>query len=339
MNRMTPRARVAALVAVCLLAVGATTAYVVMAREGQRQAAAAAPAQATVPVASVESGPRIVFRNAAIGPSYGQVAMVPLSDPGGRRAITDLSCDRVFATSTRTLCLASERGVATTYSARVLTRGEGAPRDLPLTGIPSRARLSQDGSRAATTSFVSGDSYSASGFSTRTVVTTLDGSNSDLETFRLVHRGKTVRPADRNFWGVTFAADGDTFFVTVAFSGQTWLARGTLQGRSVTTLRSDAECPSLSPDGTKVAYKKRQDRAPGDWRVAVLDLATGRETLLAEDRSVDDQVEWLDDRRVIYGLPGEGAAAGETNVWAAAADGTGAPDLLIEKAWSPAVVR
>jgi hypothetical protein len=326
-------------VVVCLVAMGGTLGYVLGVRDSQQQAVRGAPAQPTVPVASVESGPRIVFRNAAIGPGYGQVAMVPLSDPGGRRAVTALSCDRVFATSTRTLCLASDRGVATTYSARVLTRGEGAPRDLPLTGIPSRARLSRDGGRAATTSFVSGDSYSSSGFSTRTVVTTLDGSSADLETFRLVHRGKAIRPVDRNFWGVTFAADGDTFYVTVAFSGQTWLARGTLQGRTVTTLRSDAECPSLSPDGTRVAYKKRQDRAPGDWRLAVLDLAAGRETVLAEDRSVDDQVEWLDDHRVMYGLPGEGAAAGETNVWVVAADGSGAPAVLIEKAWSPAVVR
>jgi hypothetical protein len=336
---MSTRARVAALVAVCLVAVAATAAYLLASRDSQQRVLREAPAQATVSVATVQAGPRIVFRNTAIGPSYGRVAMVPLNDPGSARALTDVSCDRVFATATRTLCLASDRGVVTTYTARVLTRGESAPRDLPLTGIPSRARLSRDGSLAATTSFVSGDSYSTSGFSTRTVVTTLDGSSADLETFRLVHRGKTLAPADRNFWGVTFAADGDTFYATASFGGQSWLSRGSLSRKTLTTLRSDAECPSLSPDGSRVAYKKRQDRAPGDWRIAVLDLASGRETMLAEDRSVDDQVEWLDDRRVIYGLPGEGAAAGETNVWAVPADGTGDPALLIEKAWSPAVVR
>jgi hypothetical protein len=54
---------------------------------------------------------------------------------------------------------------------------------------------------------------------------------------------------------------------------------------------------------------------------------------------VDDQVEWLDDDHVLYGLPGQGSKAAETNVWSAPADGSGPPRLLIEKAWSPAVVR
>ena len=169
---MSTRARVAALVAVCLVAVAATAAYLLASRDSQQRALREAPAQATVSVAALQEGPRIVFRNTAIGPNYGRVAMVPLDDPGSARALTDVSCDRVFATTTRTLCLASDRGVVTTYTARVLTRGEAAPRDLPLTGIPSRARLSRDGSLAATTSFVSGDSYATSGFSTRTVVTT-----------------------------------------------------------------------------------------------------------------------------------------------------------------------
>ncbi len=336
---MSHRARVAALVAVCLLAVGGTVGYLALARDSQRQAVAAAPTQATAAVATLQDQPRIVFRNTAIGPDYGRVAMVALSDPGGRRAITDLSCDRVFATSTRTLCLGSDRGVATTYTAKVLTRGEAAPRELPLTGTPSRARLSRDGGRVATTSFVAGDSYTAAGFSTRTVITTLTGGSADLEDFALVHRGRTIRPVDRNYWGVTFAPGGDTFYVTVAFDKENWLAKGSLSSRRVTTMHADAECPSLSPDGTRVAYKKRQDRRAGDWRIAVLDLATGRETVLPGDRSIDDQVEWLDDRRVIYGLPGEGAKAAETNVWAVAADGSGEPELLIEKAWSPAVVR
>ena len=337
---MTARARAVALIVVCLLAVGGAAAYVLVARDGQREATAAAPAQPTVSVASVQGEPRIVFRDTAIGPDYGKVAMVPLSDPGGPRAVTGQSCDRVFATSDHTLCLGSDGGAGATWRATVTTRGEASPRQLPLTGNPSRARLSRDGSHAATTTFVAGDSYTATGFSTRTVITSLaDGASSDLEDFRLVHRDRTIRPADRNFWGVTFAADGDTFYVTASFQKQNWLARGSLSRRTLTTVRPDAECPSLSPDGTRVAYKKRQDRRAGDWRVAVLDLATGRERVLPGDRSVDDQVEWLDDRRLVYGLPGQGTRAAETDVWVVAADGTGQPKVLIEKAWSPAVVR
>ena len=42
--------------------------------------------------------------------------------------------------------------------------------------------------------------------------------------------------------------------------------------------------------------------ARGTWRLHVLELATLRETALAETRSVDDQVEWLDDDTVLYGV-------------------------------------
>ena len=37
-----------------------------------------------------------------------------------------------------------------------------------------------------------------------------------------------------------------------------------------------------------------------------LNAATGQETPLAEVRSVDDQLEWLDDNTVVYGSPDSG---------------------------------
>ena len=52
------------------------------------------------------------------------------------------------------------------------------------------------------------------------------------------------------------------------------------------TIRTDAECPSLSPDGTRVAYKKRGDRARGDWRLAVLDIAPTWTMFMDTDRHV-----------------------------------------------------
>jgi hypothetical protein len=63
----------------------------------------------------------------------------------------------------------------------------------------------------------------------------------------------------------------------------------------------------------------------------VLDLATGRKTPLAETRSVDDQVEWLDGGRILYGLNGD--------LWAVRADGSGQPRVYVHDALSPAVVR
>lgn len=340
MSPVTLRQRVIALVAVGVVLVGGTTAYLLLSRARQDEAARTAPPQSTVSLARVEAGPRIVFRNTAIGPAYGRVAMVSLADPAGPRALTTTSCDRVFVARRTTLCLASDPGVVTTYSARTFVEDGGPGQDLPLTGIPSRARLSDDAKLAATTSFVSGDSYSAVSFSTRTIVSELGTARHvDLETFRLVHQGKVIAPSDRNYWGVTFAKDDDAFYVTVKFAKTTWLASGRLSTRTIQTVRPDAECPSLSPDGTKVAYKKLGARGPGDWRLAVMDVATGKEVSLTEQHSVDDQVEWLDDHQVLYGLPGVGSHAAETNIWVVPADGTGAPRLLIAKAWSPAVVR
>ena len=119
----------------------------------------------------------------------------------------------------------------------------------------------------------------------------------------------------------------------------TWLVRGSLSARRLTALREDAECPSLSPDRTRIAFKKHGTLAPGHWRLAVYDLATGTETVLAETRSVDDQVEWLDDSRVIYGLPRSVAGTASSDLWAVPADGSGNPQLMVHDAWSPAVVR
>lgn len=337
---MTTRLRLLIISVVALALVGGVAAFVVHSRADQERTTAAAPTQNTVAEATVEAGPRIVFRNSALGPAFGEVAMVPLAKPDQARALTGRQCDRVFATADRTLCLASDRGIVTTYSASVYAKGSSTPQNLQLSGSPSRARLSTDGKLASTTSFVAGDSYAATSFSTRTVVTRLANRQSlDLEDFALIDGGKRITPIDRNYWGVTFAQDDDRFFVTVAYGGKTHLARGQLSTRRVETMRTDAECPSLSPDGTKVAYKKRGDRERGDWRIAVLDLASGKETQLAERRSVDDQVEWLDDSRILYGLPGEGSQAAESNVWVVNADGSGQPSILIPKAWSPAVIR
>ena len=335
---MSLRTRAAVLVVAALVLVGGAVAFVLASRSIP-DASPVRSAPPTVAVSVVADEPHLVFRNTAVGPELGRVAMSALRDPAGPRALTELTCDRVFATEVRTLCLSSDPGIVTTYSAAVYDNATGARTELPLTGSPSRARLSRDGRLAATTSFVAGDSYATTSFSTRTVITDLtSGRSHHLESFTLEDGGRTITPLDRNYWGVSFA-DDDRFYVTVAFGGQTHLAEGRVSTRAIRTLRSDAECPSLSPDQTRVAYKKREGRARGDWRIGVLDLATGRETELTEHRSVDDQVEWLDDDHIIYGLPGEGSAAAETNVWVVPADGSGEPTLFIPHAWSPAVIR
>jgi hypothetical protein len=334
------RSRITILAVVCLVALGGALTYLLTSRAHQRDVRAHASPVAQTSLAALQRGPYIVFRNTSLSSQYGMVAVVSLADPSGPRAITSTSCDRVYATDKDVVCLASKNGIATSYSAHVLNTRFQATQKLPLTGIPSRARLSPDGTLAATTSFVAGDSYAGTSFSTRTVITRVGGGDvGDLETFTLIHDGQKIAPIDRNFWGVTFAPDDDTFYATVKWSNHTWLVRGSISKRQLVTLHEDAECPSLAPDGKYIVYKQHGDLPIGQWRLVRYDIATGQVTPLAETRSVDDQVEWLNDSTVIYGLPRTGGQAAVDDVWQVPADGTGAPKLLIPEAWSPAVVR
>jgi hypothetical protein len=209
-----------------------------------------------------------------------------------------------------------------------------------LAGLPSRVRMSADSSMLATTTFVGGHSYAQASFSTETIIRRNGKSLGNIESWKSTVDGRPLRSVDRNFWGVTFAEDDETFYATAASGSTTWLMRGSLKGRSMNSLRTDAECPSLSPDQTKVAYKKRLgDDARGVWRLAVMDLKSGQESLLSETRSVDDQVEWLDDNRLLYGVSRPGSEATTSDIWVVPADGTGSPAVFIPEASSPAVVR
>jgi hypothetical protein len=321
--------------------IAAVATYLIHVKSDRDRRDRAAPKVATTGLATIAGQPRIVFRNNARS-DFGVIAMVALRDPSGPRGLTDHKCDRVAASADRLLCLSLDR-TAVTYKSELLDSDRQALTELPLGGIASRARLSADGTLAATTAFTSvGDSYASASFSTRTYISAV-GSRPIrswfLEDFALVRDGHRITPADRNYWGVTFAADDHTFYATVKFGGQTWLVRGDLTTRTVITLGSDAECPSLSPDGTRLVYKKRMGLAAGHWRLTELDLASGRETPLAETRSVDDQVAWLDNDTVLYGLPGSGGDPDIYDVWRVPADGSGTPRVLITQASSPTVVR
>jgi hypothetical protein len=63
-----------------------------------------------------------------------------------------------------------------------------------------------------------------------------------------------------------------------------------------------------------------------------------QETPLGEGRSVDDQLEWLDDGRVLYTLIDTTGIVGNA-VWSIGADGSGSAVRLLASASSPALVR
>jgi len=280
---------------------------------------------------------RMVFRNLAWGPHRDEVSSVDAADPAGPRTASGVKCLRFYAAAGTGVCLQAVHGaVSDTYRALILDAGlrERARYDVP--GIPSRARVSPSGRFAAWTAFVGGDSYAGTNFSTRTaIVDTRTGSLiPTLEDFRVVKDGRPYASPDVNFWGVTFAKDDRTFYATMASKGQTYLIRGDLRTRTATALHANVECPSLSPDGTRVAYKKRVPGLPADapWRLYTLDLRTLRETPLTEPRSIDDQAVWRDDRTLVYALPGDYGA----DLYEVRADGVGAPRRISGAAVSPA---
>ena len=218
----------------------------------------------------------VIFLSTADGDSYGRLGVLPTDDVGRPRVITELSCDRVAASVDRGICLHADRGVFTSYKALLFDKSLRSLATLPLEGVPSRARVSADSRWAATTTFVSGDSYAAASFSTRTVIYDLKSNKAvaNLEEFAVTKDGSRIQAIDFNFWGATFATDGDTFYATLGTGGKNYLVKGSIAGRSVVVLRDGVECPSLSPDGTRIAFKSRQNGIRVKWQLSVLDLST-----------------------------------------------------------------
>ena len=337
------RNRVVLLVVISVLAIGGGIAYFVKARADVRQQQASAPDVNQVSnAAGLLAAPHVIFRSSALGNTYGQLAIVPLSNPGGPRGFFSPICERVYATKTDGVCITADRGVTASYSLKMLDASMTVVSTADLAGLPSRARISPDGSLVSTTTFVTGHSYAESSFSTQTILRkSNDTEIGNIENFKATVDGKPFTSTDRNYWGVTFV-DDDSFYATAssATAGKTWLMKGSISAQTMTSLRTDAECPSVSPDHTRVAFKVRLGNpAPGQWHLAVLDLATGKQTVLAEPNSVDDQVEWLDDAHVLYARPRSGTEATTSDIWQVPADGSGTPSVFIPQASSPAVVR
>jgi WD40-like Beta Propeller Repeat len=327
-----------AIVGACvLLSVGAIVSAAVRTRGDHRRALRAAAAAAPSVGAVLASGePHVLFRAAAPDhPGAGQLSIAALTPDGrpGRAFPLGMTCARVSFAAGQGLCLEQAGPVALNLT--VLDSALARSGRLRLAGIPSRTRISPDGRLGVVTAFVRGDSYAAAGaFSTRTTIVDMTRRKAlvDLERFTVTRDGEPVTAVDRNFWGVTFSVDGDTFFATMRTGGENYLIQGSIRERRAQTIRTEFECPSLSPDGTRIAYKHLQ-RLPGGvgWRIRVLDLASGKDVELAETASIDDQAVWLDDRRLVYGKGDD--------TWMANADGSGEAVEWIHGGVSPTIVR
>ncbi|MFG2646318.1 TolB family protein [Streptomyces sp. NPDC048436] len=327
-----PRSLRARIIAVAVAAaVLATVAVVYTLRAADR----AEPAAATSEFA-LDAG-HVYFRGTEA--EAGRVARTATPTGKGHRTLGGPSCERFYAAGGTALCLQRRSGIPPKSYALVLDDKLREKRRIALTGIPNRARVSASGRMLSWTMFATGDSYAGSSFSTRTSI--LDTRTGylikNMEEIPLTLDGRRHHSPDVNYWGVTFAKDDNRFYATVSTKGKTYLVQGDMKKWAARALRTNVECPSLSPDNSRIAFKKRVRKGTSDpWRLYVLDLRTMRERPLAETRSVDDQAAWLDDDTLAYALPGTGGR--KQDIWTTRADGTSEPNLLIRGGTSPAVV-
>jgi hypothetical protein len=336
---VTRRALLFAVLCVACVGVGgiAVALAAIRAQDDERASEeAAAVARPTIARLLAENRSFVLFRSLdrTNGANYGRLALAPLDNGRpGKALLAGERCDRVDMNHGHGLCLTPSTPVG--FTAKIFDSQLHETGSVKLPGVPSRTRISPNGRYGGVTSFVTGHSYAQVGqFSTAATIIDLRSGKklADLEKdFTVTLDGKAVTARDRNFWGITFSRDGDTFYATMATGNHTYLVKASLKSRTGRVIHENVECPALSPDETRIAYKKAVGHNPPIWHFHVLDLATGKETALAETRPLDDQIEWLDNDHVLYKV-------GEAT-WVVPADGSGTPKRWMAAGDSPSIVR
>lgn len=276
----------------------------------------------------------LVYVSRVPGDEYGQVGYITLT---GERGVTELECQRIDWNRGAGLCLQGS-GVIGTGGRGVLL--DGALRATSQFDIadPSRATVSDDGSLVAWTGFTLGHDYLAAGeFATTTQVihpetgAVLD-LEFDLEPFDI--NGEEIFDNTRNFWGVTYV-DDSTFYATMGLGGLASVVRGDLENGRIDVVHENASCPEISPDRSTIVAKEQRGDA---FQLVAIDVATGERRDLAETRSVDDQVEWIDDTSIVYALPNDGGTVAQPSfdIWLLNTTDGSEPQLLVPFADSPA---
>ena len=280
--------------------------------------------------------PYLLVRSTRPDVSYGKLLLVPVQAADGPAYDTDLSCERAAFAGSRGVCLVTEEQESSTHYAYVFNDRFERLHKMRLAGVPNRLRLSPDGQLAAISVSEHTHNDPLVDFIARTVlIQTETGTSKDLREFRYTLDGKLLRARGLGVWGVTFAADSNRFFATLEVKKTNYLVEGDVAKRAIRVLRAGVECPSLSPDNTRIVYKRRV-LVDDDARLRLYDLQKGTDVAIeAEKRSIVDQVDWLDDDRVMYHLTGAQGA----DVWSVRVDGTEAPRIIRTYAYSPAIVR
>jgi hypothetical protein len=284
-------------------------------------------------LAAIQAGPHVVFQDVIRDPDYAHVSLVPLDAPAGPRVASELICERVHMVSGQGICLSGEHEAESRYYYAITFGEDFLPRErIPLAGPPTFARVSPNGRYGAASVLTEPPSEEDPEAPTQTLLIDIAEGTvlGDIEAFALSRNGVPFDAPERDLWGVTFGADNDRFHATLRTAGNLYLVDGSVQGRRLDVLHPNVSAPAVSPDGTRVAYAKLVSNIGPTFRFHVLDLATMTETPLAEATSIDDQMEWLDDERLLYGLG--------TDTWLVPSDGSGEPSAFLLDGLSPSVV-
>jgi hypothetical protein len=158
---------------------------------------------------------------------------------------------------------------------------------------------------------LTGDSYNSGGFSTRTTLIDLASEKfiGDLEEFNVIKDGQPFKKADFNFWGVTFAPDGNRFCATLASGGKIYLVEGNTSTRELRVSREGGIV--VLPDGTRLVFKSRSTE--GGKFLAPPCLELHRTEYTQRNSQCGRLLEWLD-TIMLYGLP-RNVAGGTSDIW------------------------
>ena len=307
------------------------------------------PELAASDTAQPPSGPvpqpgEVLVVNRTPGDDYGRLA---IRHQDGSRTLLDRDCIRVHIAADRGVCLSQGNGVVPSFTTSFFDPAA------PLTTIksyasalPSRARISPDGRFSSVTAFISGASYEDIGGEAATIVTIDDidgeGGNtlSSLSRYDIDSDDATYGDSiDAQYWGMTFA-DSDRFYVTGFFDETAEILLGSVDDQTLTPTGWEGSCPSLSPDGKTLVFK--EERPEGGFSLVAVDVETERRWTLNESKSVDDQVEWLDNDTILSGVHPDGAddsVQPEFDIWMIDIDEDAEPELFLPNADSPAVAR
>ena len=282
--------------------------------------------------------PFLVFRNLSSDDAHGRVAMLSLRPGELTRHVSPLSCARVHYARGTGLCLVQEQvqgqSAFTAYTFdQTLTRRNR----IVLRGVPTRARVSPDGRRATITTFAEEESPEGERLATDSMIIDVRSGRviASLRDFQVIHDQQPPITGVIDIGSVAFEDDGDRFFATLSTETERYLVAGSVQERRVTAIRPGIANEALSPDGNHLAVKRLiGDR--GFWQLGVIDLRTWTERDLNQGpRSIDDQVEWLDNNHVMY----HDTAQDTTALWMLPIDGVSGPSIFVRDAFSGTTQR